>query len=140
MLVHTLGVGAQRQDKQHVRQVDRLPPGRGTHLETRYVDHLHVRVHHEQVRGLDVAMAESLVPQAADEGDAAVDDGVAHLGVTQRLGVFEELGDEQVFTVGCELHDAVGPGNGEAIVVENAQGVVLVFDQPAHGGEPRLVL
>jgi hypothetical protein len=95
---------------------------------------------HEQVGRLDVAVGKTGVPQAPDDRQALVDDGVVDLNLTDFLGAFEKLGDEQIFPFGSELDAAEGLWNRQAPVPQQPQRVVLVFDQPPDGVERLLVL
>ena len=61
----------------------------------------------EEVRRLDVPMGEPRVPETTDELHPFVDDVVSHLGVSQCLGVLEELLGEEIFLVRRQLNDPV---------------------------------
>ena len=106
MLVDPIGIGLHREDEHHVREVDRLSPRRRAHLCERDVDEEQVAVLHHQVRRLDVAVREPVVPQLPDEREALVDDDVVDLDVADLVRAVEELRDEQVFALGRELDDA----------------------------------
>ena len=131
--VDALGVGAHRQHQHHVGQVDRLPPGRRADLGEGHVDELEMPVQHEQVGGLDVTVGDAGVPEPADQGQPLVDDLVVDLGVPDLLGAVEELGHHQVLALGRQLDDAHRLGGRDARVAQQAHGVVLVLDEPAHG-------
>ena len=138
--VHPRGVGADRQDQHHVAQVDGLPPGRGADLGEGHVDQQQLPAADHQVAGLDVAVGDPRVPQRADQPQSLADHLVVDVGVADFRGAVEELGDQQVLPLGGDLHDAVGPGNGDPGVLQQAQGVVLVLGQAPHGLEGVLVL
>ena len=138
--VDALGVAAQREDEHHVGEVDRLPPRRGPDLDEEHVDQLQLAVAHHQVRRLDVAVRESLVPQLPDQAEPLVDHAVVDLGVADLDRAVEELHHDHVLALGGDLDDPVRPGDRDPEVVQQAERVVLVLDEPAHGLERLLVL
>jgi hypothetical protein len=94
---------------------------------------------HEVAR-LDVAVGDPGVPQLADQRQPLVDDRVIDLGLADFGGAGEELGDEQVLTLGGDLDDAVGPGRADPGFSQQVQRVVLVFGQAPHRLEGGFVL
>ena len=94
---------------------------------------------HEVAR-LDIAVGDPGVPQLADHCQPLVDDRVVDLGLADFDSVFEELGDQQVLTLGGDLHDAVGPGGADPGLPQHVEGIVLVFGQAPHRLERGLVL
>src|SRR5262249_14803491 len=93
-----------------------------------------------QVARLDVAMSDPGVPQLADQQQPLVDHTVADVGLADFDGAGEELGDEQVLTLGRHLDNAVGSGRADPDVLQQAQRVVLVGDQAPHRLEGGLIL
>ena len=69
-----------------------------------------------------------------------VDHPVVDMGLADFDGAGEELGDQQVLTLGGDLDHAVGPGRADPDVLQQAQGIVLVGDQAPHRLERRLIL
>ena len=84
--------------------------------------------------------ARPFVPEPPDQGEPLVDDHVVHVCMPERLGALEELGREQVLAVRRQLDHAVRLRDAETVVVQQAERVVLVADQPAHRAERGLVL
>ena len=68
-----------------------------------------------------------------------VDDRVVDLGLADLDRIFEELGDQQVLSLGRDLHDAVGRAVRTPASCTQAQRIVLVFGQPLHRLERGLV-
>ena len=117
-----------------------LPPRRRSHLRERHVDEQQLAVQDHQVGRLDVAVGQAGVPQPAHHQQSLVDEVVVDLDVADLLGAVEELGDEQVLPLGRHLDDPVGGRGVDAGVPHQAEGVVLVLDQPPDGLERCLVL
>ena len=61
-------------------------------------------------------------------------------GTPSLLGILEELGDDEVLVVRRQLDDAVRVGDADAVIGQEAQRVVLVGGEAAHGADRRLVL
>src|SRR3954451_11865878 len=85
-------------------------------------------------------MGEPRVPELADQLQALVDQLLVDLGVTDLLRAVEELRDEEVLALRRELDDAERRRGGNAGVVEDPGGVVLVLHEASHRLERRLVL
>ena len=137
--VDALGVGSYCENEHHVGEIDRLAPRGRSDLGERDIDEEHVTIPDQQVRRLDVSVGEPGIPQFADQVQPVVDDAVVHDRVVDLLRAGEELGDEQVFALGCELHDAVRSRRRDPGVSHEAKCVVLVLDEPAHRLERRFV-
>ena len=114
--------------------------GEGRTCDEGHVDQQQRPVADHQVARFDVAVGDPGVPQLADQPQPLVDHLVADVGLADLDSIFEELGDQQVLTLGRDLHNAVGPGRTYPDVLQQAQGVVLVLDQPPHRLERVLVL
>src|SRR4029077_12673032 len=106
-LVDPWRIGPQRQAQHHVGQVDGLAPRARADLGEGDVDQQDVTVTYEQVGRLDVAVGQPCVPQLADHRQTVVDDRVVDVGFAELNGAVEELGDQQVFALRGELHEAV---------------------------------
>jgi hypothetical protein len=85
-----------------------LAPRSGADLGEEHVDQQQPVVADQQVGRLDVAVGQAGVPQLADDPQAVVDDLVVDLGLAQLGRAVEELGDQQVLTLGGQLHDPIG--------------------------------
>ena len=138
--VHEVDVRADREDEHHVAEVHRLSPRRRLHLDEEDIDQQQVAVPHHQVRGLDVTMGQTCVPQPADHRQPFVDDAFIDVGIPDLLGTLEELHEDHVLALGLDLDDAARRRHGEALVAEQAQRVVLVLHEAPDGLEPGLVL
>ena len=62
-LVHATGLGPERQDQHHVREIYRLPPRGGTDLAEESVDQKDTAITHEQVGRLDVPVRDTCIPE-----------------------------------------------------------------------------
>ena len=140
MRVDALGVAPQREDEHHVGEVHRLAPRRWSDLDEEHVDHLQLAVAHHQVRRLDVAVREPLVPHLPHHAEPLVDHAVVDVGVADLDRALEELHHDHVLALGGDLDDPVRPGHRDPELVQQAERVVLVLDEPAHGLERLLVL
>ena len=140
VLVDARRVAAQGQDHHHVRQVDGLPPRGGPDLHEEDVDQAELVALHHEVRGFDVAVREADVPHPPDELEPFVDHVVRDLRVADLDRVVEELHHDHVLAFRRDLDDPVRLGCRQALVVHQAERVVLVLDEPPHGPERGLVL
>jgi hypothetical protein len=80
------------------------------------------------------------VPQLADDFEAVVDDRIAYLGLAQLGGAVEELGDQQVLPLRCQLHEAIWRRGRQSGITQYPQRVVLLLHQPPDGMKRLLVL
>jgi hypothetical protein len=101
-------------------------------LAARHVDQEDFPVAGQQVGGLDVAVGDPGVPQAADDGQGVPDRVPADLRIQDLLSPGEELGHQQVLPLGGELDEPVGGSGRDAHVGHQPQHVVLVL-HPAAG-------
>jgi hypothetical protein len=84
-------------------------------------------------------MGESLVPHLADDQQPVINDRIVDRGVSQFRRAGEELGEQQVFPVWCELDEAVGLRARQPGVPAQPQRVVLLLDEAADALERLLI-
>ena len=85
-------------------------------------------------------MGNARVPQEPNHAESVVDQLIVDRGLTQLDRTVEEFSDQQVLTLGRELEEAEGLRARYARVADDAQGVVLLLHETAHGIERLLVL
>ena len=78
------------------------------------VDQQQVTVTDEQVGRLDVPVGQPGVPQIANEREAVVDDPVVDVGLTEFDRAVEELGYQQILSLGGEFRESIGSRCGQA--------------------------
>jgi hypothetical protein len=79
----------------------------------------------------------------ADDSQPVVDDlvpGVGlDLGFAELGGAVEELGDQQVLPLRCQLHETVRRGGRQPAVAHHPERVILLLHQPPYGVKRLLV-
>ena len=140
--VDLLGVRAQREAQHHVGEVDGLSPWRGTQLGEGDVDDEDflpsrtIRLAGLMSRWAMPASHRSRMTRSPSSISASFD-----LGLAQLDRALEELGDQHVLALGRELDEPEGVAAGYARrVPHDAEGVVLLLHELAHGVERLLVL
>src|SRR5438552_226625 len=75
-----------------------------------HVDEQQLPAADHEVARLDVTGCGPGIPRHAGQRQPLVDDLVVDRGLADLGGILEELGGQQVLTLGCDLDNAVGPG------------------------------
>jgi hypothetical protein len=110
------------------------------HLSEEGVDEPDMTVLHEEVGRLDVAVGQPGLPEAPDDRQPLVDDGVVDRDLADLPGAVEEFGDEQILPFRAELDAAERLGHRHPGVAEQPQRIILLGHQPPDTVERLLVL